>query len=325
MANAANGAVPILVTGAGGGVGSVSRLVTSLLIAAGEPVRAMVHRDDSRAEALRSIGAEVVVGELTNPVDVAGAMNGVRRVFFSMSVSPDYLEATAVVCATARELRGGLRALVNMSQMTVGQMTATSIAESRQQRLHWLAEHVINWSGIPTVHIRPTVFLDNPLFTALAARSIGENGALALPFGSGRTSPIAASDVAAVVTTILQNPDGHIGNVYELTGPSTLTIDQLAEQYSRGLGREVSGVSMPYDDWLELVLTPAGLTPHVQQHIATMARLHRDDRYNRLTDDVVRITGREPQSVEQYISDHTDLFSSLNGSSDSTRQLDTGR
>jgi uncharacterized protein YbjT (DUF2867 family) len=324
MANTVDHAVPYLVTGAGGGVGGVSRLVAHLLIAAGAPLRAMVHRDDSRAEALRSIGADVVVGDLTKPVDVAAAMTGVRRMFFSMSVSPDYLEATAVVCAAARELDDGLRVLVNMSQMTVGQMT-TSTAESRQQRLQWLAEHVINWSGIPTVHIRPTVFLDNPLFTALAARSIAENDILALPFGTGRTSPIAASDVAAVVATILQNPDEHIGHVYELTGPTTLSIDELAEQYSRGLGRRIDGVSMPYADWVEQVLIPAGLSPHVQQHIATMARLHRDDRYNRFTDDVVRITGRPPQSVEQYITDHTDLFSRAPRPPDSANGPDRGR
>ena len=84
----------------------------------GEPVRALVHRDDARADPLRELGAEVVVGDLTRPQDVADAMTGVSRMFFSMSVSPDYLQATAVVCAVARE-SGGLEVIVNMSQMTV--------------------------------------------------------------------------------------------------------------------------------------------------------------------------------------------------------------
>ena len=46
----------------------------------------------------------MVVGDLTDPVDVAAAMSGVTRMFFNMSVSPDYLQATAVVCAIAKEL-----------------------------------------------------------------------------------------------------------------------------------------------------------------------------------------------------------------------------
>jgi uncharacterized protein YbjT (DUF2867 family) len=184
-----------LVTGAGGGVAGISPQVVTRLRDRGETVRAMVHHDDARADALRTQGADVVVGDLTNPADVFAAMSGVTRMFFNMSVSPDYLQATALACAMAKEL-DNLEVLVNMSQMTVSQMTVTSTEESKQQRLHWLAEHVINWSGIPAVHIRPTVLLENPLFATLAARSIRETGQLSLPFGTGRTSPIASRDVA---------------------------------------------------------------------------------------------------------------------------------
>ncbi|MGB8207599.1 MAG: NAD(P)H-binding protein [Mycobacterium sp.] len=295
-----------LITGAGGGVGGVSRLVVEQLLSHGAAVRAMVHRDDSRADALRALGADVIVGDLTNPVDVSAAMFGIGRMFFNMSVSPDYLEATAVVCAAAED-GDGLEVLVNMSQMTVSQMTATSTEESRQQRLHWLAEHVIGWSGLLAVQIRPTVFLDNPLFTVLAARSIRENGQLALPFGSGRTSPVATTDVAAVVAAVLRAPQDHIGAVYELTGPAALDIDGLAEQYAKALDRPITAVRLPYDEWLEH-LTQAGLDPHTQQHIATMARLHRDDRYNRLTHDVEDLTGRPAQSVQEYITQRRELF-----------------
>ena len=72
------------------------------LLGTGETVRAMVHHDDSRADTLRALGADVIVGDLTNPVDVFAAMSGVTRMFFNMSVSPDYLQATTVVCASQR-------------------------------------------------------------------------------------------------------------------------------------------------------------------------------------------------------------------------------
>ncbi len=235
---------PFLMTGVGGGYSSISRLVAEQLLRSGEPVRAMVHRDDGRADALRELGADIVVGDLTRPGDVAAALVGVRRMFFNMSVSADYLEAAAVVCAIADE-RGDLEALVNMSQMTVSQMTSTSTDESRHQRLHWLAERIMNWSGLPVVHVRPTVFLDNPLFTVVASRSVAERGVLALPFGTGRTSPVAATDVARVIATILQDPAGRVGQVFELTGPAVLDIDGLAEQYTRGLGRPVTGSDLP--------------------------------------------------------------------------------
>jgi uncharacterized protein YbjT (DUF2867 family) len=297
-----------LITGAGGGTGGVSRLVVEQLRGRGERVRALVHRDDERATPLRELGAEVVVGDLTDPQNVVDAMTAVDRMFFSMSVSPDYLQATAVVCAAALE-SSRLEVIVNMSQMTVSQMTLTSSEESRQHRLQWLAERVMNWSGVPVVHVRPTVFLDNPLFTWLAVPSLRERNVLQLPFGTGRTSPIAASDVARVVSTVLLDPANRIGEVYELTGPASLDITGLAAQYARALHRPITGVDIPHDTWVEEVLKPLGLPAHVQQHIATMARLHRAGRYDRATDDVEKITGQPALTVEEYITAHPELFS----------------
>lgn len=298
----------MLVTGAGGGVGGVGRTVVALLRERGVPVRAMVHHDDDRADALRGLGADVVVGDLTRPADVARALDGVHRMFFSMSVSPSYLEAAAAVAAVARET-GELEALVDISQMTVSQMDATSTEESRQQRLHWLSEQVLDWSALPVVHIRPTVFLDNPLFTTLAARSIADSGTIRLPFGTGRTSPVAADDVARVVAAVLEDPGPHIGRIHELTGPRCQDMTGVAEEYARALGRPVSYEDVPWDTWVDQVLSRAGLGPHVEEHIATMARLHRQNRYDRLTHTVEQITGRPAQTIEEFVSRRAELFS----------------
>jgi len=226
----------ILVTGAGGGVGGVGGKVVALLRQRGRAVRAMAHHDDDRADALRALGADVVVGDLTRPADVATALDSVQRMFFTMSLAPSYLEASATVATVARAV-GDLDALAAISQMTVSQMDALSMSESRHQRLDWLSEQVLSWSGLPVVHVRPTVFLDNPLFTTLAARSIADSGTIRLPFGTGRTSPISADDVGRVVAALLREPDGRIGQVYELTGPEILDINGLAEEYSRALNR----------------------------------------------------------------------------------------
>src|SRR5215470_7128708 len=190
----------VLIPGAGG----VGRVVFEQLRAQDVPVRFMVRRQDERAAELKGLGAEVVSGDLTRPETVAAALQGVARMFFAMAVSADHLLAAAVVASVAKEY-GRLEALVDLSQMTVSQMTATSTEQSHQQRLHWLAEQVLNWSGLPVVHIRPTVFLDSQLFTTMAAQSIRDSGTIALPFGTGRTSPVAVDDVARVVATVLRD------------------------------------------------------------------------------------------------------------------------
>ena len=207
---------PILVTGAAGKIGAVGRTVTDLLFKRELPVRAMVRREDDRAAALRAAGAEVVVGDLLEPADVYRVVSGCRRVFFGMSVSAGYLEATVTMAVVAREV--GVNALVNMSQMTVSQMSIQNTTPSRQQRQHWLSEQALAWSGLPVVTIRPTVFLEG-FFLRFVGPTVRDRGRIELPFGSGKTSPVAAADVARVVAAVLADPAPHIGKVYELTGP----------------------------------------------------------------------------------------------------------
>ncbi|MFF4551234.1 NmrA family NAD(P)-binding protein [Streptomyces sp. NPDC001435] len=292
-----------LITGAGG----VGRNVLEKLRARDVPVRVMVRRDDDRAAQLRALGAEVVLGDLTRPETVAVALEGARSMYFAMPVSPDHLLAATVVASVAREY-GKLDALVDMSQMTVSQMTATSTAESRQQRLHWLAEQVFNWSGLPVVHIRPTSFLDNPLFTTLPAQTIRKKGTIELPFGAGRTSPIAVDDVARVIATVLREPAPHVGRVYELTGPRTVDMTEMAEAFSKALGRPVSYVDVPLEQWRQEVLSTIGLPSHIEQHIVTMCRLHQQNRYDRASDDVERLTGTPAQTIEDFVAARKDFY-----------------
>ncbi|MFI8300770.1 NmrA family NAD(P)-binding protein [Streptomyces nigra] len=293
----------VLITGAGG----VGRLVIEDLRTHDVPVRVMVRRDDDRAAEFRRFGADVVLGDLTRPETVAVGLRDVGRMYFAMPVSRDHLLAATVVASVAKEC-GTLDALVGMSQMTVSQMTATSTGESHQQRLHWLAEQVLNWSGLPVIHIRPTSFLDNPLFTSAAAQSIKRDGTLALPFGAGRTSPVAVSDVARVAATVLRDPRGHIGNVYELTGPRTMDMEEMAESFSRALGRPITYADVPLEQWRAQVLAGLGLPQHIEEHIVTMCRLHQENRYDRATDDVARLTGIPAQTIEQFVSDRKGLY-----------------
>src|SRR5262245_41014079 len=184
--------------------------------------------------------------------DVAQAMAGCRRLYFGMSVSAPYLEATVIAAAVARE-QGDLEVLVNISQMTVSQMSLTEMTDSPQQRQHWLGEQVLNWSGLPVVHVRATVFLQNPFFLEMAAGSIARDNTIRLPFGTGRTSPIGARDVAEVIATILASPAAQVGRVYELTGPRSQDLYALAAEYSAALGRTVTYVDVPFES-----IGPAG-------------------------------------------------------------------
>src|SRR5258705_8940663 len=233
MTNQPSHASPILVTGAAGAVGSIGRNVTEMLLAKGHKVRALVRREDKRAEALCQLGAEVMQGDLTDLVGMHRAIEGCARVYFGMSVSADYLTATVNTAAVARH--HGVEAFVNMSQMTVTQMSITESTDSPQHKLHWLAEQALSWSGLPVVTMRPTVFLDG-FFQLFAAAGVREADEVALPMGAGKTSPISAVDVAHAAAAILDEPAPHIGHVYNLTGPESADLDHYARVFSEALG-----------------------------------------------------------------------------------------
>jgi NAD(P)H dehydrogenase (quinone) len=294
----------ILVTGAAGQIGAVGRTVTGLLLDRGLRVRAMVRREDDRAAALRAAGAEVVVGDLLEPADVYRVVSGCRRVYFGMSVSAGYLEATVTMGAVAREL--GVSAVVNMSQMTVSQMSIQHTTPSPQQRQHWLSEQALAWSGLPVVTIRPTVFLEG-FFLPLTCPSVRDRGRIELPFGLGKTNPVASADVAQVIAAVLANPGPHVGQVYELTGPRSQDMHAVAREYSEALNREVTYVDIPPEDW-ELELKRLGLPQYLTRHLVTMAELHRAGRFDRLSDGVGRLTGRPAISVREFVSLHADEF-----------------
>ena len=294
---------PILVTGAAGQVGSVGRSVAELLIPRGYRVRAQVRSDDDRAAALRKLGAEVVVGDLLDLDAVHRAIEGCERLYFGMSVSANYLEASVNVAAVARHHK--VKAFVNMSQMTVREMDILQTTPSPQQKQHWLAEQVLSWSGLPVVEVRPTAFMEG-LFLQLA-RGVATQDRLAAPLGSGKNSAIAAFDVARVVAEILGDPDRHIGQTYHLTGPVSQDVNSIAREFSRALGRTITYADLPPEAWKQ-ALPGMGLPPHVVSHVLTMAELHRDNRYDRYSDDVERLTGQKPMGVREFVERNARAF-----------------
>jgi uncharacterized protein YbjT (DUF2867 family) len=291
---------PILVTGAAGNLGSVGQTLTKVLLQQGQTVRAMVHREDARAQSLRDLGAEVVCGDLTSLDDMNRIIKGCGAIFFSMSVSPSYLNATTNVAAVAKHL--GVDALINVSQMTVAQMSSTTTTDSPQQKLHWLSEQVLNWSGLPVIHLRPTVFMDG-FFFKFSAEDIKCHDELRLPFANGMTSPIAASDVALAAAAILRDPQAHVERIYQLTGPHLGDLAFYADEYSKVLGRKITYRDMDLDTWRQSMASK-GIDAHTLNHLTTMVRLHRVGRYARMTDDFRKLTGHEPTSFQDFVRFH---------------------
>jgi len=193
-----------------------------------------------------------------------------------------------------------------MSQMTLAQMSITETTASPQHKLHWLAEQALNWSGLPVIHVRPTVLLEG-FFLILTPDSVRQSNQIRLPFGEGKTSPVAVGDVGRAIAALLGNPQPHIGKIYHLTGPQSENMDFYAKEYSKALGRTITFQDIPIEPWRRSLLD-RGLPVHLVNHLVTIADLHRAGRYDRMSDDVRTLTGQEPLTVQEIVRSNSAIF-----------------
>ena len=292
---------PILVTGAAGGAqGSTGRVVASLLLEQGIPVRALVHKLDARSDELHQKGAEVVEGDLLNPASVRVAMHNVKRAYFTYPVADGLLEAATTFAAAARD--ASLELVVNNSQFQgrPGEPTFRGLqhAPSFRNLQHRLADRIFDWAQVHAVHLQAPPYYEN--VRALVSRSVAEQSTAFLPWGEDITviPLVGAEDVAAVAATLLANADVSAQSVYALVS-ETPTVRDMIDALGRAVGRPIRYVPITDEQWANAV--KERLNPHALDHLSHLWQYFRrgEDRYQP-TDAIRTVTGREPQTVEEF-------------------------
>ena len=154
--------------------------------------------------------------------------------------------------------------------------------------------------------MRPTVFLEG-FFLQLVAPGVRASDQLVLPMGAGKTSPISAVDVARAVAVILDDPAPHIGQIYDLTGPESADLDYYARVFSEVLGRPIRYRDVPVPAWSES-LRQMGFSDYLLRHLSAMAELTMQGCYDRMTDTIVKLTGKAPTNMREFVKLHAAEF-----------------
>jgi uncharacterized protein YbjT (DUF2867 family) len=286
----------ILVSGATGFTG---RKTVEILRANGVPVRALVRTDDERAQSLRELGAEVVIGDLLDLNALRAALEGIETAYFVYPIAPGLIEATARFALAAKE--AGVTSVVNMSQIS-----ARRVAKSNAALNHYTAERVFDWSGLATTHVRPTYFAQWLIYPHWR-KHIVERGEIRLPFGDGRHAPIAAEDQARFIAAVLQNPAPHAGKIYNLNGPVELSQQGVADAVGEVLGRTITYVPITLEEY-DQEMSNDGLPPFLRQHLIEVAQDYQHGVFEGEDSIIAQVTGQAPMTVQAFVEQHLALF-----------------
>jgi uncharacterized protein YbjT (DUF2867 family) len=246
------------------------------------------------AERLAARGLPVRIGSRSGepPVDWedrstwAPALEGVGAVYISYYPDlaiPGAVEATRSFAELA--LDRGVRRLALLSGR------GEPIAEE--------AEQAVRDTGADLTILRSTWFMQN--FSEDYMLDHVLSGDIRLPAGHVPTPFLDADDIAEIAVDALSD-DRHIGQLYELTGPRSLTFAQAAAEIGEAARREIRYTPVSLEQH-EAELKEHGVAPEVIELLTYLFQEVVDGRNADTTDGVQRALGREATDFGDYVRD----------------------
>jgi len=278
----------IAVTGATGVVGGG---VARRLASAGIRQRLIV-RSPNRTPTLP--GAEIAVASYDDAPAARAALAGIDTLFMvSAAEEPNRLvtHLTFVDAAAA----AGVRRIVYTSFFDANPESTFLLA-----RDHWHTEARIREAVAEFTFLRDNLYAD--VFLDFA----GPEGVIRGPAGSGRLSAVARADVidtaVAVLIAAAQPGEGssHDGATYGLTGPTALTLDEIAETITRVTGRAVQYQDETVAEAYASREIHGAPQWQVDAWVSTYTAIAAGE-LEEVTDDVQRVTGHPALSLQELL------------------------
>jgi uncharacterized protein YbjT (DUF2867 family) len=148
--------------------------------------------------------------------------------------------------------------------------------------------------------LRPNWFFQN--FEDSFVTALRDHGVLEVPAGDAAIGFVDTADIGEVAAIALTE-DGHGGRTYTLTGPESLTYSQALAQLSHSADRELRYVALPAHEFANR-LSHGGAPDWAVEWQLALHHLIREGEYAAVTDSVEEITGRPPQPLHSYATDH---------------------
>ena len=253
-----------------GGTGKTGRRVVERLEALGRPVR---------------VGTPSTTPpfDWNDPATWPSALAGVGSVY--LTYYPDLA------------VPGAVEAVRSFAELAVrGGVTRLALLSGRGEPEAERAEQAVAATGADLTILRSTWFMQNFSEDYMLEHVLG--GELRLPAGEVPTPFVDAGDIADVAVAALTD-DRHVGQLYELTGPRSLTMAEAAAEIAQASGRQVRYVSVSLAEHAAEAAAH-GVPPEVVELLTYLFREVMDGRNAATTDDVRRALGRGPRDFTDY-------------------------
>lgn len=281
-----------------GATGNIGQRVVQALLDIDSEVTAFVRESERDSSTAVGVLARPEVrrayGDLSRPDSVRRAAEGCRAIFVLTPHSPDQVTLQKVAVDAAADV--GAR-VVKLSSWGPAVYEGTPVPGAHR---HWLTQQYVVERGVPHTFLCPNHFMQ--VLLTLYSGVVRRSANLPSPPGKGGISMVDARDVAEVAALVLTQ-DGHDGQTYTLSGPTTPSYVDIATSLTALTGREVTAqVDMSKDEFLAFMASE-GRADWDAEHAWAIYQLYRQGIGELVTDDVERITGHPPRTIEAFLAE----------------------
>ena len=228
--------------------GKVGGGVARTLLAANQPVRAVV-RDADKGAAWAERGCEVALADMNDAAALKAAFEGAEGVFVllppNFDPEPGFPEARAVIAAVRSALEAARPAQIVCLSTIGAQATETNLLTQLS-----LLEQALAELPMPITFLRPGWFLENSSLDVSPARDNGVIPSFLQPLDKPFPM-VATADVGRVAAELLQETwSGR--RIVELEGPHRVPPNEIAATFSKILGRPIRMEAVPRENWFAL-------------------------------------------------------------------------
>jgi uncharacterized protein YbjT (DUF2867 family) len=283
----------ITVTGATGTIGAE---LVRLLGNAGVPVRAIL-RDVRRIRATPNV--VWLQADLRDTWALEPVLAGTSRLFLLSDNSPGFGKQQIDTLHAAQQL--GVRHVVKLSALGASSHSNSSIA-----REHYDVEQALQQLRMTWTILRPHAFMQNWL--GEVAHDVRAENVFRSPIDDGRVPFIDTRDIAAVAAEALLHPETHAGQKYFLTGAEAVGLADLARELSEATGHTIRYEPISMDDARRRWESHDYAEETIGAMLAIAAYQKAGGPTSMVSDRVLKILGRPPKSVRDFVRDHRDYF-----------------